>query len=82
MKTIQMTLEDDLLREVDRVVRNLKTTRSALIRDSVRRYLKALAERQLEEKLQRGVSRPHGDVSRTVDNALSKDQDDAQYAQE
>lgn len=54
MKTIQMTFEEDLLREVDRAVRNLRTTRSALIRDSVRQYLKALTERQLEAKHRAG----------------------------
>jgi len=54
MKTIQMTFQEELLRELDRVVKNLKTTRSALIRDSVRHYLKTLTELQLEEKHRAG----------------------------
>jgi metal-responsive CopG/Arc/MetJ family transcriptional regulator len=59
MKTIQMTFNDELLHEVDRAVKNLKTTRSALIRDSVRHYLQGLTERQLEAKHRAGyLKRP------------------------
>lgn len=47
MTTIQMTLEEELLGEVDEVVKKIRTTRSALIRDSIRQYLKTLHVRQL-----------------------------------
>ena len=59
MKTIQMTFNDDLLKEVDRAVKTLKTTRSALIRDSVRHYLRGLTDRELEAKHREGyLKRP------------------------
>ena len=48
MTTIQMTLDEKLLKEVDGTVRRMRTTRSALIRDSIRHYLKTLHVRQLE----------------------------------
>jgi metal-responsive CopG/Arc/MetJ family transcriptional regulator len=48
MTTIQMTLDKKLLNEVDATVRRMRTTRSALIRDSIRHYLKTLHVRQLE----------------------------------
>ena len=46
--TIQMTLDEKLLKEVDGTVKRLRTTRSALIRDSIRNYLKTLRVRRLE----------------------------------
>ena len=57
MATIQMTLEEDLLREMDRTVKKLGTTRSALIRDSVRQYLKMIRTQQLEAKHRNGYSK-------------------------
>jgi len=50
MTTIQMTLDEKLLKEVDGTVRRLRTTRSALIRDSIRHYLKSLHVRNLEAR--------------------------------
>ena len=57
MKTIQMTFEEDLLNDVDKTVKKLRTTRSALIRDSVRKYLKGLSDRELESKHRAGYSK-------------------------
>ena len=57
MTTIQMTLEEELLKEMDRTVKKLRTTRSALIRDSIRQYLKMIHIRQLEAKHRAGYSR-------------------------
>ncbi len=48
MTTIQMTLDEKLLKEVDGTVKRLGTTRSALIRDSIRHYLKAIQVNRLE----------------------------------
>ena len=48
MTTIQMTLDEELLKEVDGTVKRLRTTRSALIRDSIRYYLKSMQVRRLE----------------------------------
>jgi metal-responsive CopG/Arc/MetJ family transcriptional regulator len=52
-----MTLEEELLREVDRTVKKLGTTRSALIRDSLRQYLKTIHTRQLEAKHRAGYAK-------------------------
>jgi metal-responsive CopG/Arc/MetJ family transcriptional regulator len=57
MTTIQMTLEEDLLKEIDRTVKKLKTTRSALIRDSIRKHLKSLKVSELEERQRLGYAR-------------------------
>ena len=57
MTTIQMTLEEELLREMDRTVKKLRTTRSALIRDSIRQYLKTLHTQQLEARPRAGYSK-------------------------
>jgi metal-responsive CopG/Arc/MetJ family transcriptional regulator len=50
MKTIQMTIDEGLLAEVDRVTEAIKTTRSAFIRlaleNELRRHLVARLERQ------------------------------------
>ena len=48
MKTVQMTLDDDLVREVDRLSRKLGTTRSAFARDALREALRRRAEAELE----------------------------------
>lgn len=57
MTTIQMTLEEELLREMDRIVKKLRTTRSALIRDSIRQYLKMIHTQQLEARHRAGYSK-------------------------
>lgn len=50
MKTIQMTIDEELLAEVDAAVRDLGTSRSAFLRDALQRALKqrqiAAMERQ------------------------------------
>jgi len=50
MKTIQMTLDEDLLSRVDKAIQELNTTRSALIRESVQYYLERLRIKKLEKK--------------------------------
>ena len=54
MRTIQMTLDDDLVKSVDKVVKELKTTRSAFTRDALRDALDRFYTSRLEEKHQRG----------------------------
>jgi metal-responsive CopG/Arc/MetJ family transcriptional regulator len=55
--TIQMTFDDQLLRTLDRTVRQMRTTRSALVRESVRQYLKTLHVLNLEARHRTGYSR-------------------------
>jgi metal-responsive CopG/Arc/MetJ family transcriptional regulator len=57
MKTVQMTLEEDLVAAVDRLVRRLKTTRSAFARDALRDALAKHRAEDLERKHRRGYER-------------------------
>lgn len=50
MKTIQMTIDSELLEEVDEVVDRLGTTRSAFIRQSLEKTLQQLRIAELEKK--------------------------------
>lgn len=50
MKTIQMTLDEDLLNRVDNAIHELKMTRSAFIRESLQYYLERLRIKKLEKK--------------------------------
>ena len=54
MRTIQMTLDEDLLESVDRIVEELKTTRSAFTRNALREALDSFNIRRLEEKHRKG----------------------------
>jgi metal-responsive CopG/Arc/MetJ family transcriptional regulator len=50
MKTIQMTLDEDLVKTVDNVVKSLHTTRSAFTRDALRQAVRSMHLRRLEER--------------------------------
>jgi metal-responsive CopG/Arc/MetJ family transcriptional regulator len=54
MKTVQMTLDESLVSEVDRVARRLKTTRSALTRVALQRELKRVRDLELEKRHREG----------------------------
>ncbi|MFZ2633580.1 MAG: CopG family transcriptional regulator [Desulfosalsimonadaceae bacterium] len=54
MRTIQMTLDDDLVQAVDRVSKELCTTRSAFARKALRDALSRYSLEQLEQKHRRG----------------------------
>ena len=54
MKTIQMTLDDDLVEKVDKVVKEIKTTRSAFTRTALREAIKNINVSRLEKKHRRG----------------------------
>ncbi len=57
MRTIQMTLDDTLVSDVDRAVKKLSTSRSAFTRDALRAFLDQLYKAELEKKHQRGYKR-------------------------
>jgi len=48
MRTIQMTLDDDIVKKVDDIANELKTTRSAFTRDALREAVKQYNIRRLE----------------------------------
>jgi metal-responsive CopG/Arc/MetJ family transcriptional regulator len=50
MKTIQMTIDDDLLAEVDRATETLQTNRSAFIRSALQLALRQHRIEQLEHQ--------------------------------
>jgi metal-responsive CopG/Arc/MetJ family transcriptional regulator len=54
MRTIQMTLDDDLVKAVDRVSKELSTSRSAFTRKALRDALVRHRVEQLEHKHRRG----------------------------
>jgi metal-responsive CopG/Arc/MetJ family transcriptional regulator len=57
MKVVQMTLDEDTVAAVDRLVRRLKTTRSAFARDALREALARHRVKELERKHRLGYQR-------------------------
>lgn len=57
MKTVQMTLDEELVEAVDRVAKRLGTNRSAFAREALREAVARVRIRELERKHQRGYSR-------------------------
>ena len=58
MRTIQMTLDDELVATVDEVVKILKTTRSAFARKALRNAVKQVNITLLEKKHRKGYRQP------------------------
>jgi len=54
MRTVQMTLDDELVKAVDKAVKRLKTTRSAFAREALRQALSNLKIVELEQQHRRG----------------------------
>ena len=54
MRTVQMTLDDDLVKAVDRVSKELRTSRSAFTRNALRQALARHRVEQLESKHRQG----------------------------
>ncbi len=57
MRTVQMTLDEDLVRTVDKVARDLHTTRSAFAREALRQAVTRFRERMLEQRHREGYRR-------------------------
>ena len=59
MKTVQMTLDDALVQEIDQVVKQLGTTRSAFAREALRAALARVERQEMECKHREGcMSQP------------------------
>ena len=54
MRTIQMTFDEDLIKSVDQLVKELKTTRSAFTRHALREAIDSFNIRRLEDKHRKG----------------------------
>lgn len=57
MRTVQMTLEEDLVAAVDKAAKKLGTTRSAFTRKALRAALHTIRTKQLEWKHREGYTR-------------------------
>jgi metal-responsive CopG/Arc/MetJ family transcriptional regulator len=57
MKTIQMTLDDDLVKAVDRVSKELHTNRSAFTRKALREALSRYSLERMEREHRQGYER-------------------------
>lgn len=54
MKTIQMTLDEELIKSVDHIVKKLHTTRSAFTRSALRQAISNFNMQKLEKKHRKG----------------------------
>jgi metal-responsive CopG/Arc/MetJ family transcriptional regulator len=63
MSTIQVVIEEELLRSANRVARQLKVNRSALIRDALRGHLQRLRLADLERREREAYERIPDDPS-------------------
>ncbi len=57
MKTVQMTIDEDLLAQVDMLVEELGTNRSAFMRDALENALKQRKVTMLEQQHRAGYQR-------------------------
>ena len=57
MKTIQMTIDEPLLAEVDRAIQALNTTRSAFVRDALQLALRQRKIADMERQHAEGYAR-------------------------
>ena len=57
MKTVQMTLDEDLVEAVDKAAKRLGTSRSSFTREALRQALARLHEEHLERKHRIGYER-------------------------
>ncbi len=57
MRTVQMMLDEDLVSEVDRISKKLRTSRSAFTRRALREALSRYNVEQLEQKHRQGYER-------------------------
>lgn len=57
MKTVQMTLEEELIEEVDRAVARLGSTRSAFAREALRQELRRIDLQERERRHREGYAR-------------------------
>lgn len=57
MRTVQMSLDDQLLEEIDLIVKDRKTTRSAFARQAFRSAIAAIRTHEQEKQHEKGYRR-------------------------
>lgn len=76
MQTIQIVLEEDLLKAADREVKKLRTNRSKLFRTALREHLKRSRLREDEERERAGYAAiPEGDEMTAFERVTSWPED-------
>lgn len=67
MKVIQVPIDDELLRAVNRRAKTLRSTRASLIRTACQEYLRRLEEAELDRRYVEGYRRTpeQGQIGRT-----------------
>ena len=73
MRTIQMTLDDEIVETVDKLVKELKTTRSAFTRDALREAVDRFYIKRCEAEHRTGYERHP--VSKNEFSVWEKEQD-------
>jgi len=76
MQAVQMTLDEELVKDVDSAVERLGTTRSAFTRQALRQALSRLREQELERRHREGYERVpvrHGEFSDWEDEQVWDD---------
>jgi len=73
MRTVQMTLDDELVSAVDDIVKKLKTTRSAFARKALRDAIRQAKITMLENKHKEGYR--HKPVSKTEFSVWESEQE-------
>jgi metal-responsive CopG/Arc/MetJ family transcriptional regulator len=66
MKTVQMTLDENLISSVDKIAKRLGTTRSGFTRQALKAALREIRMNELERKHREGYKRKpvrHGEFS-------------------
>jgi len=72
MRTIQMTLDDELVSTVDRVAKKLGTTRSAFTRKALRNAINQVNTAELEKKHRSGYK--HFPIAKSEFNVWEAEQ--------
>lgn len=57
MKVVQMTLDEELVTQIDQVVKHLGTTRSAFAREALRTAIERIWEQEQEQRHKAGYSK-------------------------
>lgn len=76
MKTIQMTIDETLLQQVDQTVEDIGTSRSAFIREALEQALHRYHIRRLEEQDADGYMRIPAQVSETEEWVIEQSWED------
>ncbi len=71
-KIVQVPIDEELLASLDELSRGRRTSRSAVIRDACREYLRRLREEALDEVYERGYRRtPEGTATGETQASLA-----------